>query len=237
MASESVHVIDLGAASYLTALDAQRECVETLQTARLAGDEAAARQTTLLLVEHSPAVITLGRRGKAGDILVSREQLATRNIEVHESARGGEVTYHGPGQLVAYVIRDVSVAGRSLRQHVSQLEETVIRTLASFEIEATRREGKGLTGVWVPGEGAAGQQGASMEKIAAIGVAVRHWVTYHGLALNVATDLDAFSLIVPCGLASNRVTSMTKASRQPQTLAKVKPAFIQAIQDVFGECV
>lgn len=237
MASESVQVIDLGKASYDSALEAQRECVEALQAARAAGDEATARKTTLLLVEHSPAVITLGRRGKATDILVARETLQAKGIEVHESARGGEVTYHGPGQLVAYVIRDVSVAGRSLRQHVRQLEETVIRTLASFEIQATRREGKGLTGVWVPGEGAAGQQGASMEKIAAIGVAVRRWITYHGLALNVATVLDAFNLIVPCGLANNRVTSMTKASRQPQTLAKVKPAFIQAIQDVFGECV
>lgn len=148
----------------------------------------------LFLLEH-PAVITIGRSGHAENILLSREELAARGIELHEVDRGGDVTYHGPGQLVAYPVLNLKLWKQSLRWYITSLEEIVIRTIASYGIKGEIMEG--FTGVWVGGA-----------KVAAIGIGVHAWVTFHGLALNVDPALSHFRLIVPCGIADKPVTSM-----------------------------
>src|SRR5262249_7361720 len=143
----------------------------------------------LLFVEH-PHVLTLGVRGDGGrsHILATPDSLAARGIEVHETGRGGDITYHGPGQIVGYPIVDLKPDRCDVHRHVRDLEEVLIRTAGDYGIEAGRIDG--LTGVWVGGD-----------KLAAIGVRIARWVTSHGFALNVTTDLDAFRLIVPCGIA------------------------------------
>jgi len=161
---------DLGQISYAEALEKQLRLVAGL----IENDNEPER---LLLLEHVPAVITAGRRGREEDFLVPRERLTELGIELHESSRGGQLTYHGPGQLVGYLIRKLDSHNNTVHDHVWRLEESVIRLLAELGIAADRK--KWFTGVWV-GE----------EKITAIGVAVKRWVTYHGFALNVNTDLD-----------------------------------------------
>jgi lipoyl(octanoyl) transferase len=153
---------------------------------------------TLLLLEH-PHVLTLGVRGDGGrsHILASSEALASRGIEVHETGRGGDITYHGPGQIVGYPIMDLKPDRCDVHKYVRDLEEVLIRTAGDYGIAAGRVEG--LTGVWV-----------GNEKLAAIGVRIARWVTSHGFALNVTTDLDHFNLIVPCGIADRGVTSLAR---------------------------
>ncbi len=150
----------------------------------------------LLLLEHSH-VITLGRRGDRSHLLVSPEILEALNIPLFPTERGGEVTYHGPGQLVAYPILHLRAYGYRLIQYVSQLEEVILSVLKDFGIEGRRDPSN--RGVWVGGE-----------KIASIGVAIKRWVSLHGLALNYATDLKYFDLINPCGLKGKKMTSMEK---------------------------
>lgn len=230
MARLSVH--DLGRIGYDAALEVQRELVERAK----AGDDEPGH---LLLLEHEPAVITLGRRGKDRDILLPREQLAAMGIEVRDSTRGGEVTYHGPGQLVAYAIHRLHLPRLGVRDHVHCLEETVIRTLATYGIESVRGDAKnGTTGVWTkaasPPPGDAGETSTALgEKIAAIGVAVHRWVTYHGLALNVRTNLRHFDLIVPCGLTDKGVTSVQKLLGRDVSVEDVKPKLVEHFAAVF----
>jgi len=178
----------LGRVPYAEALALQRSLVE----ARRAGSV----PDLLLLVEH-PHVLTLGVRGDGGrsHILASAETLAARGIDVHEAGRGGDITYHGPGQLVGYPIVDLNPDRRDVHRYVRDLEEVLIRTVADYGIAAGRVQG--LTGVWV-----------GDEKLAAIGVRISRWITSHGFALNVSTDLEYFGLIVPCGIADRGVTSL-----------------------------
>jgi len=152
----------------------------------------------LLFVEH-PHVLTLGVRGDGGrsHILTTGEELAARGVEVHETGRGGDITYHGPGQVVGYPIVDLRPDRCDVHRYVRDLEEVLIRTVADYGIAASRVDG--LTGVWVGGE-----------KLAAIGVRISRWITSHGFALNVTTDLDYFGLIVPCGIADRGVTSLAR---------------------------
>jgi len=155
----------------------------------------------LLLCEH-PHVITLGRNGMREHLLASEPVLRQMGVEFHETNRGGDITYHGPGQLVAYPIFDLNEIRRDLAWYVRQLEEAMIRTSAEYGVKAERRAGR--RGVWV--SVASGGE----EKLGAIGVHVSRWVTSHGLAYNVATDLRYFDLIVPCGIQGKRATSLER---------------------------
>jgi len=203
----------LGVVPYADALALQRSLVEDRRAGRI-GD-------TLLLLEHPP-VLTLGARGDGGrsHILASAESLATRSIEVHEAGRGGDVTYHGPGQIVGYPIIDLNPHRRDVHRYVRDLETVLIRTAGDYGISAHRVDG--LTGVWV-----------GDEKLAAIGVRIARWVTSHGFALNVNTYLDHFDLIVPCGIADRGVTSMARLLGRSLDTAEVANRIIEQFTDVF----
>jgi lipoyl(octanoyl) transferase len=203
----------LGRIAYSDALALQQELVEARHAQRV--------HDTLLLLEHEPAVITLGRGAKQENVLQSRELLAAQGIEVHETGRGGDVTYHGPGQLVAYPIFDLSPDRRDVRKYVSGLEEVMIRVAASYGLKAERVAG--LNGAWV-GE----------RKIGAVGVRIARWITMHGLALNVSTALDAFELIVPCGIVGRGVTSIEKELGKSVEMGEVEGRMIEAFEGVFG---
>jgi len=174
----------------------------------------------LLLLEHPP-VITLGTSSRADNVLLSPRDLAARGIRVYEVGRGGDVTYHGPGQLVGYPILDLNPDRRDLHRYLRDLESALLHAIGEFGIEGHREEG--LTGVWVP-EG----------KLAAIGVRVSSgWITSHGFALNVDPDLDHFSTIVPCGIRHRPVTSMSRCLHRPVRVQEVVPAVIRGVEAVF----
>ena len=175
----------------------------------------------LLLLEHDP-VFTLGRAASRADVLATDAWLAEHGIEVHETNRGGQVTYHGPGQLVGYPIINLDPDRRDVRRYVRDLQEVLIRTLGDFRIEARRREGKEYIGVWV-GE----------EKIASIGVHLARWITIHGFALNVATDLGHFAGIVACGLPRVRMTSIERLTGRAVPLPEVAARVARHAGEVF----
>lgn len=199
MSSSSARVIDLGTAGYQETYDRQLATVAERQEGQI--------PDTLYLVEH-PHVITLGRSRKSRDNVV-----AAGDVEVVQIERGGDATYHGPGQLVAYPIVQLEGAEQDLHVFLRHLEQAIIATLADFDIAAERVEGK--TGVWI-----------GPRKIASIGVAVRKWVTFHGLALNVGTDLSYFHRINPCGFDANIMTSMDKELGTPTAMARVKARLV-----------
>jgi len=177
----------LGTIDYAEAHRLQKE----LQRKRVGGEIG----DIVLLLEHPP-VLTMGRSAKAQHVLATPELLEARGIPVHEVGRGGDVTYHGPGQLVAYPIIDLKPDRKDVRKYVASLEETMIRTCADFGLAAGRVEG--LNGAWI-GE----------RKVGAVGVRISRWVTMHGLALNVNSDLRQFEMIVPCGIQDKGVTSLS----------------------------
>ena len=185
----SLLVCDLGTRAYAETLALQR----AVARARITG---AVSEDVLLLVEHPP-VITLGRATKAGTLRASPELLAARGVELFEVDRGGDVTFHGPGQLVGYPILDLKRHRQDLHWYLRQVEEAIIRGLMPFGITGERSAG--LTGVWTQGR-----------KLASIGVHARDWVTWHGFALNVTTDLSYFDLMVPCGIADVTMTSVAR---------------------------
>ncbi len=198
---------DLGRLDYLAALALQERLVELKQREP--------SRDILLFVEH-PHVYTLGRGGNASNVLAPKE------VPVYRTSRGGDVTYHGPGQLVVYPIVDLrSKLRKDVHRYLRNLEMTVIRTLVYFGLEATRRPP--YTGIWI-----------GDRKIAAIGVGVRRCITFHGLALNVNTDLSYFDRIVPCGLAWADVTSMSKELGSNQSLQEVRDKFLHQFAELFG---
>jgi lipoyl(octanoyl) transferase len=203
----------LGRLAYGEALELQRALVDERRRNDI--------DDQLIFVEH-PHVLTLGVRGDGGrsHVLATSEALAARGIEVHETGRGGDVTYHGPGQVVGYPIVDLKPDRCDVHRYVRDLEEVLIGTAADYEIEAGRIEG--LTGVWVGGE-----------KLAAIGVRIARWVTSHGFALNVTTDLDCFRLIVPCGIADRGVTSLSRLLGRTVDLDEVQDRIVTHFCRVF----
>jgi len=208
----------LGTVDYTDALELQKQLVEERRSGAI-GD-------TLLLLEH-PAVLTLGARNRHGasHIVASDADLAREHVTVAETGRGGDVTYHGPGQLVGYPIFDLNPARRDVHRYVRDLEEALILALATLGIAGTRVAG--LTGVWVGAED-------REEKIAAIGVRISRWITSHGFALNVATNLDHFKLIVPCGIADRGVTSIEHVLGRPVPMRTVEDSVVAAMKQVFG---
>jgi lipoyl(octanoyl) transferase len=210
----SIEVRRLGLVPFAEALALQRSLVEDRRAGRV-GD-------LLLLLEH-PHVITLGVRGDGGrsHIVADPDSLSAQGIEVHETGRGGDVTYHGPGQIVGYPIIDLSPDRRDVHRYVRDLEEVLIRTAADFGVEAGRVAG--LTGVWV-----------GHEKLAAIGVRIARWVTSHGFAINVSSNLDFFDLIVPCGIADRGVTSLERLVGHPVALDPVQAAIEANFRRVFA---
>jgi len=191
----------LGRVPYAEALALQLEARAALKSGE--GPE------RLLLLEH-PHVYTLGRNASGADVLAGPEWLAAKGVEVVECDRGGQVTYHGPGQLVGYPILNLSPDRRDIRRYVRDLQEVLIRTLGSYGIAARPGEGQENIGVWV-GE----------EKIASIGVHLSRWITTHGFALNVATDLSYFAGIIPCGLRGIGMTSIERITGRAPALAEV----------------
>ena len=169
---------------------------------------------SLVLLEHPP-VFTLGRGGD------ERYLLDPGQVPVHRVGRGGEVTFHGPGQLVGYPILDLKRHGKDVHRYLRLLEDVLIATLAAWNIATTRRDG--LTGVW-----------AGTDKIASIGIGVRRWVTFHGFALNVNTDLSCFSAIVPCGLPGVRMTSMQELLKEELPLDTVQSTMVRSFARIFG---
>lgn len=218
-----VHVRDCGRMGYADALALQREVHRQVVQSRERG--AASDAGTILFVEHDPPVITITRRpGAASHLLASSAELARRGIEVAETDRGGDITWHGPGQQVVYPILDLQRLGLRIHEYMRALEGTVIEALGSFGIRAARDEG--ATGVWAHPD-----PEAPAAKICAMGVRVSRWVTMHGLALNVDPDLSQFALIVPCGLAGRPVTSMRAllGDRTP-TMAEVRQGLLEAFR-------
>jgi lipoyl(octanoyl) transferase len=214
-----ISVVQLGTVSYAQGLELQRQLVQARKEERISD--------ALLLLEHAP-VITLGRNAKRTHVVASDELLQSKGVELFECDRGGDVTFHGPGQLVGYPVFDL----RGFTPHIGavefvrRIEEALIRTCADFGIAAQRVPG--LTGVWVS-EG--------REKIAAIGVHISRGVTSHGFALNVTTDLAYFDLIVPCGISGKPVTSMARVLGSPPPLDDVAHSAVRNFGQVFGSQV
>ncbi len=179
----------------------------------------------LLLCEH-PHVITLGRNGKRDHLRASEHVLRQMGVEFHATNRGGDITYHGPGQLVGYPILNLAAIRRDVVWYVRQLEEAMVRATSDFGIAAARKPG--MTGVWVE------VPGAGEEKLAAIGVHLSRWVTSHGFAYNVATDLRYFDLIVPCGIPDKRPASLEQLLGRAVSLAEVASRIVPRFGEVFG---
>ncbi len=179
----------------------------------------------LLLVEH-PHVITLGVKADAArsHLLATPELLASRQVEVHESGRGGDITYHGPGQIVGYPIMDLRPDRCDVHKYVRDLEEVMIRAAADFGLQGGRIQG--LSGAWV-----------GADKLGAIGVRISRWITSHGFAFNVTTDLDFFRLIVPCGIASGGVTSLARAIGRHVSRDEAEVSIVQRFAEVFDRRV
>ena len=211
--TREVEVRRLGVVPYADGLELQRDLVGRRKADQIPDQ--------LLLLEHPP-VITLGvkTRNDRSHVVATVETLEEEGVEVFESGRGGDVTYHGPGQLVAYPIIDLRPDRCDVHRYVRDLEEVLIRTSAAFGIVARRSEG--LTGAWV-GE----------DKLAAIGVRIARWITSHGFALNVSTNLSHFGLIVPCGISDKGVTSLEKLLARQVPMASVEDAVVDAFCAVF----
>lgn len=210
------HTIDLGLIGYAEAYALQKRIV--------AARKADAIEDVLLLCEH-PHVITQGRNGKREHLLVGEHVLRQKGVEFYETSRGGDITYHGPGQIVGYPILNLSKIRRDVVWYVRMLEEAMIRATAEFGIAAKRVTAK--TGIWV-------DAGNSEEKLGAIGVHISRWVTSHGFAYNVSTDLRFFDLIVPCGIADRKATSLEKLLGRAVDKAEVAARIARHLGELFG---
>jgi lipoate-protein ligase B len=213
MSQLPLRVVDLGRRRYADVLELQRD----LCRKRVAGE---ITDDLLLLVEHNP-VVTLGRGTRSSSLILPPSELEARGYQVFEVERGGDVTYHGPGQLVGYPILDLNTHRPDLHWYLRELEGTLITAMGALEIPAERRPG--LTGVWTRGR-----------KIASIGIHVKQWVTFHGFALNVVNDLASFGLIVPCGIENVEMTSVIKERGLRENPRDVWEATRSAVVEAFG---
>lgn len=212
MSTRRLAIYHLGRIGYTEALALQERLAEAREAQEI--------DDTLLLLEHDP-VITLGRGTKQGNVLASQEMLAAQGVALHETGRGGDVTYHGPGQLVGYPIVDLNPDRRDVRRYVNMLEETMIRMAATYDLQASRIPG--LNGTWIDNR-----------KLGAVGVRIRRWITMHGFAFNVTTRLQAFELIVPCGIPDKQVTSLEHELKRDVTLDEVQTLTGRVFSEVFG---
>jgi lipoyl(octanoyl) transferase len=220
---KSCYIVDLGLIGYAEAWELQKRLVAARKTG--------AMEDVLLLCEH-PHVITLGRNGKREHLLASEQVLRQKGVEFLSSDRGGDITYHGPGQLVGYPILNLSEIRKDVVWYVRMLEEVMIRATAEFGISAERVTGK--TGIWVRGSTDSNVPASTEEKLGAIGVHISRWVTSHGFAYNMSTDLRYFDLIVPCGIAGRKATSLEKILGRAVTRKEVAQLVVRNFGEVFG---
>ena len=206
-----LQVVNFGRISFQDALERQLEVLAQVQDGTT--------EDTLLLLEHEP-VLTLGASFHAENLLHPREWYSNQGIEIVETDRGGDITYHGPGQLVAYPIFDVAKHGKDLHRWMRDLEQTVINALNEFDLDGDRLAVN--SGVWI-----------EAKKVCAIGIKIKRWVSMHGIAINCNTDLAPFSTIVPCGIRSHGVTSISQELGRIVTVEDFAPALIQGFKTVF----
>jgi lipoate-protein ligase B len=209
--TKNILSVNLGRTDYKSVWDLQKKLVDLRHKGEV--------DDILLFTEHNP-VITMGRASSPKNVLSSAEELKKKNVELYVIERGGDVTFHGPGQLVIYPVLDLNHHGRDLHKYLRNLEKVIIGVLNAYGIEAGTKEG--LTGVW-----------ADNHKLAAIGVAVSRWITYHGAALNVNTDLDYFKLINPCGITDHPVGSIKSALGEEVDLIDVMNRLEKSFADIF----
>jgi lipoyl(octanoyl) transferase len=205
-------ILDLGVIDYVDALKLQRELVCKRRLREISD--------SVLVVEH-PAVFTIGRSGSRNNLLVGEDFLSKKGIRIIETDRGGDITFHDPGQLVVYPIIDLRERVKDLHKYLRELEEVIIAFLKNYDIAGERH--KDATGVWVDNE-----------KVAFIGVAAKDWITYHGLSININNDTKPFSMINPCGIKALQVTSLAEIIRQPITMYDVKKIFLREFGKIFG---
>ena len=210
----TLDIYELGTVPYEKALEYQ----ESLLAKRIAEEI----PDSLILLEHPPT-ITTGRKGNTGNLLVRKEYLEKHGVSFVHASRGGDITFHGPGQIVGYPILNLKNHEMDIRKHLRSIEEVIIQTLGDFEIEGRRIDG--VTGVWV-----------KRSKIASIGIAIRKWVTYHGFALNVSTNLDYFELILSCGITDVKITSIGSwlGNEESIKMDDVTQSVIKNFMGVFG---
>lgn len=209
----TVWFLDLPLTEYRHALALQRHWVEARRAERLAHD-------LLIMLEHPP-VFTLGRRGGGDNLLVPQEMLARRSIEVVPIERGGNITYHGPGQLVVYFILNLNAAQLGVRQLVDAMETTMVRTAADWGVAASGNSV--YRGAWI-----------GPRKLGSVGITIRRGITFHGFALNVNTDLEPFRWINPCGIAGCTMTSLEQETGAPVPMARVRRRIAHHLSEVFG---
>jgi lipoyl(octanoyl) transferase len=209
--TRTLEVRRLGRVPYADGLELQARLVRQRQAGEI--------PDTLLLLEHDP-VFTIGRNGKLDNVLVAEDALKAQGFDVFETGRGGDVTFHGPGQVVGYPILDLSPDRRDVHRYVRDLEEVMIRACGAYGLPGSRVEGR--TGCWI-----------GDDKIGAIGVRISRWVTSHGFALNVNTDLSAFRLIVPCGISDRGVTSLQRLLGRPVEMDEVMDRLETELRAVF----
>jgi lipoyl(octanoyl) transferase len=218
MSNSRIKVIDAGIVDYRRMWDEQLQLFGKLVDAKV--EHHPIDEEYIILVEHNP-VYTLGRHGNPANMLIDRQLLAERGIECIQIERGGDITFHGPGQLVVYPIIDLEAHHKGIKDYVDTLEETVIRLIARYGIKGERVEG--ATGVWV-----------GNNKICAMGIRCSHFITMHGIALNVNTDLSYFNAINPCGFTTKGVTSIARETGREIDMAEVKSQFVEIFNSLIS---
>ncbi|MFZ9262918.1 MAG: lipoyl(octanoyl) transferase LipB [Chitinophagaceae bacterium] len=225
---QKIHFKDLGSIEYGEAWKYQESLL--MQNAdikkKIANGEIGQDTVHHLLFCEHPPVYTLGKSGKEEHVLISKDELTKRGIAYYETNRGGDITFHGPGQIVGYPILDLEKYYRDIGKYLRSLEEVIILTLSEYGIKGERS--KGETGVWIDPD-----HKMKARKICAMGVRCSRWITMHGFALNVNTNLDYFTMIVPCGIADKQVTSLQKELGKELDIDQVKKVLISKFEEVF----